>query len=257
MAKSCTTIAYLWLFRDSPSSFRTLWSAVIKSTNLSARGTGSPVHFLQGALVILARLQISQFRSFGKCGSCRARVSATLQVFTPEWFLMAQLVDWESLEMCMMHWVFSELFLLYWLCCVFLKSGRRKSEWGRWCARGKRQVREQQRVRHVQNQMTDSFQTHTDETAIRVTWAVLALEPSAWCAFRACEQTVLHRCALWVGVLSTHPVDFLEFFPRNRNHHHFSDDVGCHELQLVCHCEVGHCEVEDEDATCGFNRGSL
>ena len=61
------------------------------------------------------------------------------------------------------------------------------------------------------------------------------------------------------GVLSTHPVDLLEFFPGNRNHHHFSDDVGCHELQLVCHCEVGHSkiEVEDEDAACGFLRGFL
>ena len=39
----------------------------------------------------------------------------------------------------------------------------------------------------------------------------------------------------------------------------FSDDAGCHELQLVCHCEVGHCEVEveDEDAAGGLPRGSL
>ena len=77
------------------------------------------------------------------------------------------------------------------------------------------------------------------------------LEPSACDAFRACEQTVLHRCVLCVGVLSAPPVDFLEFFPGNRNHHHFSDDVG-YELQLVCHCEAGHCEVEDEDAACGL-----
>ena len=42
------------------------------------------------------------------------------------------------------------------------------------------------------------------------------------------------------------PVDFLEFVSENRNHHHFSDDVGCHELQLVC---VGN---EDEDAAGGF-----
>ena len=48
------------------------------------------------------------------------------------------------------------------------------------------------------------------------------------------------------------PVDFLEFLGVNRNHHHFSYDVGCHELQLVCHCEVCHCEVEDEDAVGGF-----
>ena len=37
------------------------------------------------------------------------------------------------------------------------------------------------------------------------------------CAFRACEHTVLNTCVLWVGVLSTPPVDFLEFLPRNRN----------------------------------------
>ena len=64
---------------------------------------------------------------------------------------------------------------------------------------------------------------------------------------------------VFMGVLSTLPVPFLEFFPGNRNQHHFSDGVGCHELQLVCHCEVGHCEVEDEDenAAGGFLRGSL
>ena len=61
--------------------------------------------------------------------------------------------------------------------------------------------------------------------------------PRLYCAVRAV-----------FGVHRLHtPVDFLEFFPGNRNHHHFSDDVGCHELQLVCRCEVGHCEVEDED----------
>ena len=46
------------------------------------------------------------------------------------------------------------------------------------------------------------------------------------------------------------PVDFLVFFPGNRNHLHFSTDVDCHELQLVCPCEVCHCDVEDEDALC-------
>ena len=30
-----------------------------------------------------------------------------------------------------------------------------------------------------------------------------------------------------------------------------------HELQLVCHCEFCHCDVEDEDAADGFPRGSL
>ena len=66
VAKSCTTTAYRWLFRDSQLSLRTLWSAVIKSPKLSARGTASPLRLLHGALVILVRLQISQFRSLGK-----------------------------------------------------------------------------------------------------------------------------------------------------------------------------------------------
>ena len=34
--------------------------------NFSARGTASPLRLLHGALVILVRLQISQFRSLGK-----------------------------------------------------------------------------------------------------------------------------------------------------------------------------------------------
>ena len=36
-------------------------------------------------------------------GECFARVSATLQLFTPEWFLMAPLVDWEVLERLKMY----------------------------------------------------------------------------------------------------------------------------------------------------------
>ena len=67
VAKSCTTTAYRWLFRDSQLSLRTLWSAAIKSPNFSARGTAPPLRLLHGALVILVLLQISQFRSFGKC----------------------------------------------------------------------------------------------------------------------------------------------------------------------------------------------
>ena len=66
VAKSCTTTAYRWLFRDSQPSLRTLWSAVIKSPNFSARSTTPPMHLLHGALVILVLWQISQFRSFGK-----------------------------------------------------------------------------------------------------------------------------------------------------------------------------------------------
>ena len=65
-AKSCTTTAHRWLFRDSQPSLRTLWSAVIKSPTFSARGTAPPIRLLHGALVILVLWQISQFRSFGK-----------------------------------------------------------------------------------------------------------------------------------------------------------------------------------------------
>ena len=81
---------------------------------------------------------------------------------------------------------------------------------------------------------------------------------------RAMRSTPVKRlycavCAVFVGVLSTHSVDFLQVFPGNRNHHHFSHDASCHEFQLIYHCEVGHCEVEDEDedAADGFPRGSL
>ena len=66
VARSCTTTAYRWLFRDSQVSLRTLWSAVIRSPKFTARGTASPLRLLQGALVILVRLQISQFRSLGR-----------------------------------------------------------------------------------------------------------------------------------------------------------------------------------------------
>ena len=56
----------LVIVRDSPSSLRILWSAVIKSPNFSARGAASPVRLLEGVLVILVRKHTSQFRSFGK-----------------------------------------------------------------------------------------------------------------------------------------------------------------------------------------------
>ena len=84
------------------------------------------------------------------------------------------------------------------------------------------------------------------------------LEPSACDAFRAWKRLYCAVCAVFMCVLFT-PIDFLEFFPGNRNHHHFSDDVGCHEPQLVCHWEVGNCQVEDEDedAASGFPSGSL
>ena len=62
------------------------------------------------------------------------------------------------------------------------------------------------------------------------------LSQAHWVCGARCDQTVLHRCVLCVGVLSTPSVDFLEFLTGNRNHHHLSDDVEHHELQLVCHC---------------------
>ena len=65
-AKSCTTIEYRWLRLDSLPSLRTLWSAVIKTPNFCARGAECPVPVLQGALVILFRLQTLQFWSFRK-----------------------------------------------------------------------------------------------------------------------------------------------------------------------------------------------
>ena len=64
--KSCTTIAYQWLFRDSHPLLTTLFSAVTKSPKFAARCTTPPMRLLHGALAILVLWQISQFRSFGK-----------------------------------------------------------------------------------------------------------------------------------------------------------------------------------------------
>ena len=50
---------------------------------------------------------IRQFFGLITCGRYDARVSATLQVSTPEWSLMTQQVNRGSLEMCGMYWVFS------------------------------------------------------------------------------------------------------------------------------------------------------
>ena len=66
-AKSCTTTAYRWLFRDSLSSLRTLWSAVIQSPKCSALGTTVPARLLQEALVIFVFKQKSQFGSYTLC----------------------------------------------------------------------------------------------------------------------------------------------------------------------------------------------
>ena len=45
----------------------------------------------------------------------------------------------------------------------------------------------------------------------------------------------------------TLPSIFLNSFQETDITTHFSDDEGCHEFQLVCHCEV-----EDEDTASGF-----
>ena len=97
------------------------------------------------------------------------------------------------------------------------------------------------------DQMTDSSQAHKD---------VMQFLSQA----RAMRSALVNRlycaaCAVFMGVLTVYTLRSFS----GRNHHHFSDDVSCHELQLVCHCEVGHCEVEDEDedAAGGFLRGSL
>ena len=98
-------------------------------------------------------------------------------------------------------------------------------------------------------QITDSFQAHKDDAAFLEPCLCV---PRLWTGCGA-----LHVQCEWVSCL--HTVDFLAFFPGNRHHHHFSDDVSCHVLQLVCHYEIGHCEVEDEDedAAGGFLRGCL
>ena len=62
VAKSCTTTAYRWLFRDSQLSLRTLWSAVIKSPKFSARGTAPPLRLLHGLLQFLSS---GRSRNFG------------------------------------------------------------------------------------------------------------------------------------------------------------------------------------------------
>ena len=69
VAKSCTTTAYRWLFRDSHPSLRILWSAVIKTPKYSDLGTTVPVRFLQGSPCTLgsqADIAISVLREVRK-----------------------------------------------------------------------------------------------------------------------------------------------------------------------------------------------
>ena len=88
VAKSCTTTAYRWLLRDSLSSLRTLWSAVIKSPKFSALGTTALVRLLQEAIVIFVLKQISKF-------GCAYPSPILLLLATPK---AIHEKNWESIE---------------------------------------------------------------------------------------------------------------------------------------------------------------
>ena len=131
------------------------------------------------------------------CGECFARVSATLQVFTPEWFLMAPLVDWEVLERLMMFRVCS------WsrsccpdcsACSGVLVEGRMNEEEDVLVVNeaGERATKGET----CADQMTDSFQAHKD---------VMQFLSQA-CAVRSALVNRLYCavCAVFTGVLSTH-----------------------------------------------------
>ena len=119
------------------------------------------------------------------CGSCVARVSANLLLIMTDWSLIAFLVDE----------VFAELLLLYRLCCVFL-CRIRKSERGRWGARGERQVR-QPRMTHVTPD--NKILVHQDEMQI-------ALGPWAKRMIVLCCAV----CAVFMGVLSSFTASFVD-----------------------------------------------
>ena len=91
MARSCSTTAYVWLSLDSLPSLRTLWSAVVKSANFSARGKASPVRLLQEAFVTLVLKQTWQFRSFGE----RVKILCSL-----DFDARIECSESESWEMC-------------------------------------------------------------------------------------------------------------------------------------------------------------
>ena len=173
-----------------------------------------------------------QFASLSRIG-CTYELAALLT----EWSSIAFLVN----EVC---W---ELLSMYRMCCVFLCRGR-KSEWGRWSARGERQVR-QPRMRHV---TTDNK---------------ILFGAQRWNANRAWTLSQVLCCAaralyLWVYCLHSQSI-FWRFFSRKpnlsttdrKNYYHQSSDLEeCLESQLVFHWESYHCDDED-DAACGFPRG--
>ena len=99
-------------------------------------------------------------------------------------------------------------------------------------------MREQPWMRHVTHQMTKLILEHKDVCKSRLVWD-LSQDKRIECAVRAviklyCADVSCER----VSCLHP-PVDFLEFRPGHRNHHHLSEDVEYHGLQLVCHYEVG------------------
>ena len=101
--------------------------------------------------------------------------------------------------------------------------------------------------------MTDSFQAHMDDAA--------SLEP-CWPLSQARDvrSALVNRlccavCAVFVCVLSTLPVDFLEFFPG-----HPKSPPLRQMMQIATSSNslaTAKSEDEDEDAAGGFHRGSL
>ena len=66
--------------------------------------SNNSIHFAYIS-ILLTRIK---FQWTSSCGECVGRVSVALEVFTPEWFLKAPLVDCEVLERLMKYWVFLE-----------------------------------------------------------------------------------------------------------------------------------------------------
>ena len=142
--------------------------------------------------------------------SCRARVSATLQGFHARVIL-----DGAACRLGELGDAHDELGVLgRWPCCTgcaacscVVVEGRVTGR--RWWARSDREVREQQRVRHVRHQMIRLF-----SGAQRWHCNPCDLSQARGVRSALCEQTVLHRCVLWVGVLSTRPVAFSGILPK-------------------------------------------
>ena len=152
--------------------------AVLVSSNSSTslvtepRWPSSIIHLLWISRICFDFRDGRKFFGLITRGSCCAGFSATLQVFTPEWFLMAQLVDRRSLEMCGMYWVFS--------LCGRIGWWRRGSAYGGW------RVGEQPWMRHVTHQMTKLLFWCTK---------MLANHAWSWAWAKPCALSV--RCALW------------------------------------------------------------